>query len=137
MAARVSEVCASRLSLNDFLVYWSVGLLQWLQRDIAKSHLVLFEVLAQHVPQSFGLLRTEVDALLVMDGYFFWCLLLGRAKGQEEIPDADTNLDAIGVGFAIIGGLGQDNAGLLCGLVHGSRVTRKDCEWLALLPRYS
>ena len=85
---------------SEYLVYWPVLLGQWLQGDIAKCHFVLFEVLAEHVPQGFGLLRAEVDALLIVNGHLFRRLLLRRTEGEEKVPYADANLHAIGVGFA-------------------------------------
>ena len=69
--------------------------------------------------QSLGLLRAEVDGLVIADGDLIGAFAGGEAKDELKIPDADANLDAVGVGFAIIGRLGKVELGL-CGWTHGS-----------------
>jgi len=96
-----------------------------LQGDLAKGLLILRDVLSEDVPKRLGLLRAEVDALRVLDGHGFGCILMHESKGQEEIPYAHTHLHAVGVVFAVIGRLRQVDFGLrlLRGIHDGFRVS--------------
>jgi hypothetical protein len=38
-------------------------------------------------------------------------VLLEGAEDQEEVPDGEPDLDAVGVGVAVVGGLGEGDAG--------------------------
>ena len=84
-----------------------------LQGEGPESLLVLGDVLTQHIPKGFCLLWAEVDGLVVMDGDFFRGLAGGQAEDELEVPDADAHLHAVGVGFAVIGGLGKGQLRLL------------------------
>ena len=94
-----------------------VGILR-LQVELAKGLLILVQILSKHIPQGLGLLRAEVDALVVEDLELFGALRVGLAKDEVEIPYADANLHAVGVGVAVAGGLGEVDAGLLVALAH-------------------
>src|ERR1700744_6524215 len=74
----------------------------WLQCNGAKGLLILRNVLSEDVPKRLGLLRAEIDALQVLDGYGIGCVLMHEAKRQEEIPDAQAHLHAIGGGIAFL-----------------------------------
>ena len=78
-----------------------------LERQGAESLFVLGDVLAEHVPQGLGLLGTQVDCLVVFDSDLVGTLTGSQSKDELEIPHADANLDAVGVGFAVIGRLGE------------------------------
>jgi hypothetical protein len=71
--------------------------------DLAKRAFVSGNILLQEAKQRLGLLRTQVDALKILDFNLALALLLKRSENQEEIPDVDSHLHAVGVGFAIIG----------------------------------
>jgi hypothetical protein len=86
--------------------------------DGAEGLFVLGEILAKHVPKGLGLLRAEVDAAVILHGYLVGGFGMGDAEVEEEVPYADSDLHAVSVGFAIIGGLDEVDPGLLCG-VHG------------------
>ncbi len=64
-------------------------------------------ILAQHVPQRLGLLRAQVDGLVIADGDLVGAFAGGKAKNKLKIPNAHAHLDAVGVGLAIIGRLGE------------------------------
>ena len=76
------------------------------ERERAEGLLVLGDVLPQHVPQGLGLLRTQVDGLVIADGHLVGALAGGETEDELEIPNADADLDAVGVGLAVIGRLG-------------------------------
>jgi hypothetical protein len=87
-------------------------LLHWtradrLKSDLSESLLVLGKVLSKDVEQRLGLLRAQIDALLVLDDHVIRRRRVGKTEKKENVPDADTNLHAVGVGFAIIGTLGD------------------------------
>jgi hypothetical protein len=89
-----------------------------LEIELAKCLLVLGEVLSENVPESLGLLRTEIDALVVLDAELIRALGVGLAEDEMKIPDADADLDAVGVGVAVSGGLYHVDARLLQVLAH-------------------
>ena len=78
-----------------------------LQIQHSEGLLVLGEILAQNVPQGLGLLRTEKDGLVVANRYLLGALAGCEAENKLKIPHADAYLDAVGVGLAIVGGLGE------------------------------
>ncbi len=90
----------------------------------AKTLLVLGDVVGEDVQQRLGLLRTEVNALKVVNAHLVGGLLGGRidsSEDQEEVPDREPNLHAVGVGIAIIRGFFEGYArvvGLGDGLAH-------------------
>jgi hypothetical protein len=84
-----------------------------------ESLLVLSKILPQHVPQSLGLLRAEINQLVIANGYLLRALAGSQAKYELEVPDAYAHLHAVGIGFAIIRGLGNVQLWLLCGWTHG------------------
>ena len=96
-----------------------------LEVERAEGLLVLGQVLPQHIPQSLGLLRAEENGIVVADGDLVRSVAGGQAEDQLEVPNADADLDAVGVGFAVVGGLDKVHLGLLRGWTHGfSRLLR-------------
>src|ERR1035437_2073517 len=85
----------------------------------AEGMFVLGQVLPQHIPQGFGLLRAEIDGVLIADGDLVGALAGGQTEDQLEVPDADADLDAVGVGLAVVGGLDEVHLRLLRGWTHG------------------
>ena len=85
--------------------------------DLAKSVLVLSEVLLQHSTKRLRLLRAEVDPLEVAYLNVFFRGLVDGAKQEEKIPDVDTDLNAVRVGFAIVWAGNEFYVGLI-GLVR-------------------
>jgi hypothetical protein len=85
-----------------------------LEREGTEGLLVLGEIAAEDVPESFGLLGAEVDALEVLDGELVGVLLRHGAEDQEEVPDAHANLNAVGVAVAVVLGVAEFEGGLVC-----------------------
>ncbi len=94
------------------LVDGSAGVGELLKGDGAEGLLVLGEVVAEHVPEGLGLLRAKVDALEVFDGELVGALLAHGPEDEEEVPDAHTDLDAVGVAVAVVLGAGEFERGL-------------------------
>src|SRR5438105_3536237 len=80
--------------------------------DLAKGALVTDYVLLQDIEQRLRLLRAQIDALEVIDLDLGLALLLQGAKGQEKVPDIDPHLHAVGIIFAIVGGVDELDIGL-------------------------
>ena len=78
-----------------------------LQADFAESGFVLADILIENVRQRLGLLRTQENALVVVNGDAIRRVLIDGAEEQEKIPQTDPHLDAVGVGFPIVGCVGQ------------------------------
>ena len=72
------------------------------QGKLAEGFLVLVQVVLENLEQRFGLLRTEIDALEIIELHLIRCLLTHRAKHEEEVPHAHPDLDAVGIVVAII-----------------------------------
>ena len=90
----------------------------------AERLLILGDILTEHIPKSFCLLRAEVDGLVIADGDLVRGIAGSQAEDELEVPDADAYLDAVGVSFAVIGGLGQGYLGLLrIGIHDAPRLT--------------
>jgi hypothetical protein len=91
----------------------------------AEGLLVLGEVVTEDVPQGFGLLGAEVDALEVVELNLFRGVLGHGTEDEEEVPDAHSDLDAVGVAVAVVGSRGELDIGLglvgfgFRGLAHG------------------
>ena len=87
-----------------------------------KAGFVLLDVLIEHIRQSLGLLRAEEHALKIVDRDAVGSGLIDGAEHQKEVPQADAHLHAVGVAFAIIGGVRELIFG--CGLlgVHHFRI---------------
>ena len=90
------------------------------EREGAEGLLVLRDVLAEDVPEGFGLLRTQEDGLVIADGDLVGRCRCWRGRRPVEIPYADAHLDAVGVGLAVIGRLRHVDLGLLRIGTHGS-----------------
>src|SRR6185437_15579974 len=89
-----------------------------LKCDGSEGLLVLGEVLAQHVPEGLGLLRAEVNAVAVFDRDLMRSVLMRDAEVEEEVPNAGAHLNAVGVGFAVLGRFIDVDLGLV-GCRHG------------------
>ncbi len=75
------------------------------QLDFAKGILVSGHVLLQNPEQCFGLLRAQINSLEVLDFYLRFRLLQQGSENQEEIPDVDADLHAVGVVFSVCGSI--------------------------------
>jgi hypothetical protein len=73
--------------------------------------------MAEDVPEGLGLLRAEIDALEVLDVKLFGSVLGHGAEDEEEVPYAHADLNAVGVVFAIVLGIGESECGLFGRLV--------------------
>lgn len=80
--------------------------------DLTECAFVSGDVLLQDGEQSFGLLRAEINPLKILNFDLIFGLLLQRAENEEEIPDVDAHLDAVGVGLAVLGSVDQLDIGL-------------------------
>src|SRR6266849_9672102 len=89
-----------------------------LQLDLAERALVLADILLQHIQQGLGLLRTEIDALEIVNVDVVRRGLVHQPEQQKEVPKVDANLHAVGIAFAILGCIDQVNLGLLWRLAH-------------------
>ena len=78
-----------------------------IQLDLAESLLVVQQVLLQNGVQRFGLLRAEIDSLIVAHLDTRLILLLQGAEDQEEVPYIHAHLHAVGIVFAIVGRIRQ------------------------------
>src|SRR5579863_3441894 len=85
----------------------------------AEGLFVLGNVLAEHVPECLGLLRAQVDGLVIADGDLVGAFAGGKAEHELKIPYTNAHLDAVGIGLAVIRRLGEVELGL-CGWTHNS-----------------
>ena len=88
------------------------------ERDAAEGLLVLRQILPEDIPQCLCLLRTQIDAVRVLDGDVLGRFLVDEAEGEEEVPYADTDLHAVRVAFAVILRFGEFNFGLRLRRIH-------------------
>jgi hypothetical protein len=111
--------------------------------DLTERAFVAGHVLLQDARQRLGLLRTQINALEIVDFYLGLTLLLQCAEDQEEIPDVDSYLHAVGIGLAIVGGVVQFDVGLnwvrhrkvsVAGLRQGNNAAREDHQYNRDLP---
>src|SRR4029077_14685737 len=77
----------------------------WIKFDLAERGLVVGHVLLQERHERLGLLRAQINSLKVSQFHLRLRALLHRGENEEEIPDIHPDLHAVGVGFAVIGGL--------------------------------
>ncbi len=84
-----------------------------LKRDLAEGLLVLRKVLPKDVEERFRLLGAEINALLVFDDNVVRRRGMRKTEKKEDVPDADADLYAVGVGFAIVRALGDGKSGLV------------------------
>jgi len=114
--------CAARLVDNALGKIRNLGL----KIQFAEGLLVLGEVLPKNVPKGLGLLRTQVDSLVVLDAQLVGAFRICLAENQMEIPYAYADLDTVGVCVAISGCLDDVDAGLLRVLTHSlTRLLRR------------
>lgn len=67
----------------------------WFQSNGTEGLFVLRYVLAQDIPERFCLLRAEIDALRVLDGYRIGRILVYESEGKEKIPHTYAHLHAV------------------------------------------
>ena len=91
---------------------WTLRSHSWIELDLAEGTLVSRYILLQQSKQSFGLLWAEIYALKIANLDLRLGLLLQSAKNEEEIPNIDPHLHAVGVTLAIGGVIGELNVGL-------------------------
>ena len=75
--------------------------------DLAEGVLVLGDVLLEYAKQGLGLLGTQVDSLKVANLDALGRGLVHRAEHQHEVPDVDADLNAVGIGFAVVVALNE------------------------------
>ena len=63
-----------------------------IELDFTECAFILADVLLQDGQQCLGLLRTQVDALKVLDLYFLCVHWLQTAKNQQKVPHAHADL---------------------------------------------
>lgn len=94
------------------LVNWTLRPHSWIKLDFAEGTLISRYILLQQSKQSFCLLRAEIDALEISDLDLRFGLLLQGAKCEEEIPDINAHLDAVGIVLAVRGVVRKLHVGL-------------------------
>jgi hypothetical protein len=97
----------------------------WFQRECSKGLFVLGNVLPQHIPQGLGLLRTQENGSVIPDVYLIGRLAGCQSEHKLEIPYADAHLDAVGIGFAEIFGLGEIDLRLRSWTHNSTRLLRQ------------
>jgi hypothetical protein len=90
------------------------------KREMSERLLILRQVLTKHIPQCFGLLRTQVDPLESVDCNLVRRILMRCSEAQAKIPYAYLHLNAVRVALAIVGRLFEFHFGLRCVLAHGA-----------------
>src|SRR6185437_1269697 len=96
-----------------------------LQINSPEGLLILRQVLSQQIPESLGLLRTDIDSLKVSQDDFVGGILAGGAKHQHKVPYTGPYLNAVGIAVAIVLRLNDvDIWRRIRGLAHATRVSR-------------
>ena len=96
------------------------------ERQGTEGLFVLGNVLPQDVPEGLGLLRTEIDGLVVADRNLVGAFAGSQPKHELKIPHADANLDTVGVRLAVVIRLGQIELRLLLRWTHNiNRLPRR------------
>ena len=72
------------------------------QPDFPKRCFILLQILLQQIRKSLGLLRTQENALKILNGHRVGRRLIRRAEQQQKIPKADPHLDAVGIALPVI-----------------------------------
>src|SRR6476660_1622509 len=83
-----------------------------IQLDLTKCAFVPGYILLQDGRQGFGLLRTQINSLEIIDLHLRLALLQKRAEYQKEVPDVHPHLHAVGIILAIVGSIAQFDIGL-------------------------
>lgn len=84
-----------------------------LQVQGSKRLLILGYVLPQYVPKRLGLLRTEKNRLMILNGHLLRAIAGRQSEDKLEVPHTYAHLHAVGIGFTIIGGLREVQLRLL------------------------
>src|SRR6202034_553238 len=111
-ASRLDPAFARSSQLQKRLVHLSPWAHPRVQFDFAESSLIAGDILLQQSEESLGLLGAQIDALKVAQLDLRFALLLHRSKDKEEVPYIHAHLHAVGIGFPIVGGIGQFDIGL-------------------------
>lgn len=96
--------------------------------DLAKGLLVVGKVLPEHIPERFGLLWADINALRDLEVYPVRGLLRGYAKGKIKVPDADADLYAVGITFVEVVGVLHIEIRLLRIVHRANRVSQAGQE---------
>jgi len=79
--------------------------------DFTESAFVLTDVLLEDIEQGFCLLGTDIDALKILNRHTFRSSLIHSAEQQQEVPQVDAYLNAVGIIFPVVRRLRQLNFG--------------------------
>jgi hypothetical protein len=91
--------------------------------DLAERGFVLVNVLREDVEQCLGLLGAEVNPLEILNVDVVGSGLVDQAEEQEEVPEIYADLDAIGIGLAVVWQVAHLDFGWLR-LAHMDMVTQ-------------
>jgi hypothetical protein len=106
-----------RLGCQSLVHRASAGLAARVKLDLAEGALVVGNVLLQDGGQRLGLLRAQINSLEISDLNLIFSLLLHGPEDEKKIPDVNSHLNAVGIGFPVIGGI-DDVEIRLCGNNH-------------------
>jgi hypothetical protein len=123
----------ARFSVAVNLMNWAIaGCCTWkclrrFQANDSKCLFILRQVLAQQVPQSFGLLRTQINPLKIPQDHFIGQILPGSAEDQQKVPYTGAHLHAVGIAIPIIRGL--NNVDIRRGMRWLTHTTKGIASW--------
>jgi hypothetical protein len=66
---------------------------------------------------------------MVTNGHFFRAFTGSKSEDKLEIPHTDAHLHAVGIGFAVVGGLGEVHLGLLRNWTHDATRLRHEAAF--------
>ncbi len=93
-------------------VYRATGGYTGIELDFAECAFVIGNILLQNCRQRFGLLRAQINSLKIFYLNLVFRLLLHGAKDEKKVPYIHAHLHAVGVSFAIFGGIDHIKIGL-------------------------
>jgi hypothetical protein len=94
-------------------VDWAAQRRHLIEGDGSEGLLVLGDVVSEDVEERLGLLGAEIDALEVANVDLVGRVLRESAEDEEEVPDGHTDLHAVSVAIAVVGGGGEVEPWLL------------------------
>jgi len=87
-------------------VYWARGrLYARIELDLAECAFVVRHVLVENRGQGLCLLRAQINSLKVAHLDLTLRLLLHSSEDEEKVPDVNTHLHTVSIGFAILRGV--------------------------------
>src|SRR3569623_1652994 len=86
-----------------------------LQSKLAEGRLILRKVVLQHLQQRLGLLRTEINALVVLQLDLLGRILPHGSELKEDVLNAHPDLYAVCIVGAVVRSLRRDDGWLLVG----------------------